>query len=173
MDVDKPTPQSTTGLDRASRALAAGAPRRALLTLLGAAAAGLLARARPSDAQAYRASCTRFVLAGGPDITDPIHVDDDLKVTVAGRKVKVDNDGVASILRPIWFAAERGDELRIVATDVLPPARKLGDVFLHCRDGGGGRWLIRAREKRYETEEEWRRWHRKTGGVFVDETFTV
>ena len=159
-----------------SRSLATGAPRRAALRLLaGGLAAAALGGTRPRPARAYPATCTRFVLSGGRGITDPIHADDDLRVTVAGRAVLDDCDGGANIHPSVWFEGRRGDTLRVVARDAQAPSRGLSDLWLHCRENNGGSpvWVVQGRAKTTASKAKWERWRRRSGGVFVDETHTL
>lgn len=85
-------------------------------------------------------TCTGFVLAGGPDATEPIHVDDDL-LLLNDAPIFVDEDGGTNVLAPIPFQAAAGDRLTVVARDTAACGRQIGALWLHCADGGEPRFL--------------------------------
>lgn len=86
-------------------------------------------------------TCTGFVLAGGPDATDPIHVDDDFLLLLNETPIFVDEDGGTNVLAPIAFQAAAGDRLTVVARDATACGRQLGALWLHCAAGGEPRFL--------------------------------
>jgi uncharacterized repeat protein (TIGR01451 family) len=56
-----------------------------------------------------------LVLSGGTSFNDAISVDDDLELQLNGTTFFNNNDGMASDLPPIFFVADRGDQLRVIA----------------------------------------------------------
>ena len=82
-------------------------------------------------------NCTEWILSGGEDPAAPIGVDDDLRVDLNGDTIFNDNSNAASIIPPIVFAAEVGDELRVVARDEQQPCRSLSALWLHCSPDSG------------------------------------
>ena len=103
-------------------------------------------------APAAPATCTHFVLSGGPTPDDPIHVDDDLTVSVNDAAVFVDRNGVPDVLAPVHFQAAPGDRLTVVARDAAACGRKIGALWLHCADGGEGRLLTEGRDRGCDPE---------------------
>ena len=85
--------------------------------------------------------CTQFVLSGGPSPGDPIHVDDDLTVSLNGEPIFVDRDGTLNVFAPLHFQAMPGDQLTVVARDAATCGRKIGALWLHCATGGEARFL--------------------------------
>lgn len=79
-----------------------------------------------------------WVLAGSTKPFGPngrIRVDDDISVFVNEQLVAIDNDGRAGEVGPFVFAAQAGDEVRVVATDVGAGWRELGELYLGLADG--------------------------------------
>lgn len=81
-------------------------------------------------------TCTAFILSGGPSPDETIGVDDDLTLYLNGTPIFINDDGFASELPPIYFSAQNGDELRVVATDVDPFCRGIDPLYLHCAATG-------------------------------------
>jgi hypothetical protein len=132
---------------------AAGLSRRRALGLLAAALAGAAGLTAPSRRAATQTAatppslptipfgCPYYVLSGGPRLTDPFEIDDDLTVTLNDTPLLADVDGVTNILDSIAFQAAPGDRLTITATDVQGPCRKVGAIWLHCALGDNTRRL--------------------------------
>src|SRR4051795_10142864 len=58
-----------------------------------------------STGTAQPATCTSWIISGGPDRTTPISVDDDLQLMVNGVNVLNDTNGAAGNITPVAFAA--------------------------------------------------------------------
>jgi hypothetical protein len=91
-----------------------------------------------------RATCTRWILSGGPERSSPIVVDDGLLVRVVGQAGDLigDADQWVSTLSPVAFAANVGDILEMQAFDANPACRSLSPLWLHCATTGKKRLLF-------------------------------
>ena len=96
---------------------------------------------QPPPAPASSATCTHYVLSGGPTPADPIHVDDDLSILLNDAPIFTDRDGQPNVLAPVHFQATSGDQLTVVARDAAACGRKIEALWLHCADGGEPRFL--------------------------------
>ncbi len=159
-------------------ALASGTSRRGVLGMLagfaGVGASGLVgmrdtgARKKRKKRKTKPAGCTVWVLAGEADSNGPdshIRVDDDLTVSVNGKVVAKNDDGLFSEVGPYIFTAKPGDQLRIVATDVGAGWHELDPLYLRCASGGAARKLSDGFPR---TES-----YPEPAGTFFDETFTI
>ncbi|MGH2618874.1 MAG: pentapeptide repeat-containing protein, partial [Thermomicrobiales bacterium] len=68
------------------------------------------------------------ILSGGPDPATTIFVDDEVEVFLNGNSIA---QGTFPQAGPFSFSARLGDELHVVATDILPICHGLGPLFLH------------------------------------------
>jgi hypothetical protein len=109
-------------------------------------------------------SCSSYVLAGGPSITDHIEVDDDLTVKLNGAPIFVDTDGNYTVANPISFTAKPGDQLEVIATNVVAGGWGLSPLYLFCEDCGTSQVLDPAGVA-FEYYHD--------SGVFYDRTFTI
>jgi hypothetical protein len=86
--------------------------------------------------------CTDAVLAGGPNPTDPVCVDDDLEVQLNGTTVFDDNSGVAECHPPISLGSvNNGDQVRVIAVDTFGVCHGLSPLHLHCPSTGASQTL--------------------------------
>lgn len=114
------------------RSLAVGRSRLRPGMLL-AVFASTLATGRPADAQ--------FKLAGSPDGTWPIIVDDALDVYVNGVLVHSDGDLTSGARDPFPIPATVGDTVRLVVRDTYGHCAQLTPVFLFDEATGQGTFL--------------------------------
>ena len=115
--------------------------------------------------------CPNAVLAGGPNATDPVCVDDDLEVRLNGSTVFVDDDEFATCNPPISLGSvDNGDQLRVIASDssIFGGNRFLSPLHLHCPSTGAQQTLDadgHPAECCFAPQPG--------GVVFYDQTFTV
>ena len=109
--------------------------------------------------------CRKWILSGGPDPTEEIVVDDDLKVLRNGQIVFEDADGDSGDHDPIHFSARKGAKLRIVAFDAQALCHELGPLYLHCEGKG--------RLRRKLTDGVPYTCPNEAVGEFFNKTFTV
>jgi hypothetical protein len=102
-----------------------------------------------------------FILSGGPSPADPIVVDDDLVVSIGGRKSFVDDDGCRSDESrprysrsyegtPLLLRISAGEKIQIMATDRGASDALLGELYLHGRDG----WKAKVTDKIVQASAE-------------------
>jgi hypothetical protein len=114
--------------------------RRAALSTTGhSLAAAMLAATGLIQARPVEARCRDWILSGGLNPTDEIHVDDDLTVKRNGKVIFRDDDQFASDISPINFSARKGDRIQVSAINAQPPCRSLSPIYLHCAAGGNPR----------------------------------
>jgi hypothetical protein len=87
-------------------------------------------------------ACTTWILSGGPNPTDPIGVDDNLLIWIAGGKVIVqDGDNMAKPVPAVPFEAQVGDGMWVHASDA-GGCRSLSPLWLHCAATGQKKQLF-------------------------------
>jgi hypothetical protein len=112
------------------------------------------------------ATCTEFILSGGPSPEETIGVDDDLTVYLNGSAIFVNDDQFASELPPNHFTGQNGDQLRIVATDTAF-CRSIDPLYLHCASTGAVQVLdANGLDEGCDAS-------RPVPQVFYDKTFTI
>jgi hypothetical protein len=111
------------------------------------------------------ATCTSWIISGGPNRTDQILVDDDLRITVNGAPVLNDPDGKASLLQPVPFTAQVGDSLAVTARDAVPSCRSLSPLWLHCATTGQKRQLFAGNSDGCAPG--------RTAGDFLNQVYTI
>jgi hypothetical protein len=109
--------------------------------------------------------CRSWILSGGPSVSTPIVVDDDLQVMLNGVVLGNDGNGQASTLTPLTFAAEVGDSLGIIARDAQASCRSLSPLWLHCATSGQKRQLFAGNNDGCAPG--------RTPGTFFSEVYTV
>jgi hypothetical protein len=72
-----------------------------------------------------------YTIAGGPSIFDSWRVDDDVTIYVNNTPIYRDTDRTQSTLPPLEFQAEKGDTIRIVATDENETEARIDALYLH------------------------------------------
>jgi hypothetical protein len=110
-------------------------------------------------------ACTSWILSGGPAVTAPIGVDDDLSITVNGNSILKDDNKMASNLPPVPFVAQPGDALAITAVDTNPACRGLSPLWLHCATTGQKKQLSAGNSDGCAPG--------RTAGQFFSQVFTV
>ena len=104
-------------------------------------------------------------LSGGTAPTEKISVDDDLELQLNGDSFFADQNGFAQDLDPIGFAAEFGDELRVIATNgIFGGPEHIDPLYLTC-DANDEQQVLDATGFDSPTGA--------VGEVFYDETFTI
>jgi hypothetical protein len=104
-------------------------------------------------------------LSGGTAPTEKISVDDDLELLLNGDSFFADQDGFAQDLDPIGFAAEFGDQLRVIATNgIFGGPEHIDPLYLTC-DANDEQQVLDATG--FDTADG------GIGEVFYDETFTI
>jgi hypothetical protein len=111
------------------------------------------------------ATCTSWVISGGPDRTTPISVDDDLQIMVNGVNVLNDTNGMAQNITPVAFTAPLGQSIGVVARDVNPACRSLSPLWLHCATSTQKRQLFAGNNDGCAPG--------RTAGTFVSEVYTI
>jgi hypothetical protein len=109
--------------------------------------------------------CNSWILSGGPSVSTPIVVDDDLQVMLNGLVIGDDGNGKASTLPPLTFAAQVGDSLGIIARDAQASCRSLSPLWLHCATTGQKRQLTPGNNDGCAPG--------RTPGTFFSEVYTV
>lgn len=181
----------TDTFDRLARRLAAAGSRRrfvglaaALVVAAGRAGAAAAQEATPAARPGVAAgttpiqalpemvgpfdglgACDRYLLAGGPFPTDPVHIDDDLGVFVNDAPVFEDDDDTVNVMAPIPFLANPGDTLTVVARDE-GVCRKIGALWLHCPSTGKTKFLFGGRDDGCDPA-------RPAPEVFFTQTWTI
>ena len=112
-----------------------------------------------------QADCNSWILSGGPSVSTPIVVDDDLQVMLNGLVIGDDSNGKASSLPPLSFVAQVGDTLGIIARDSQASCRSLSPLWLHCATTGKKRQLTPGNNDGCAPG--------RTPGTFFSEVFTV
>jgi hypothetical protein len=112
-----------------------------------------------------QAVCSSWILSGGPSVSTPIVVDDDLQVMLNGLVIGDDGDGKASTLPPLPFTAQVGDTLGIIARDAQASCRSLSPLWLHCATSGQKRQLTPGNNDGCAPG--------RTPGTFFSEVYTV
>src|SRR3954452_9943529 len=111
------------------------------------------------------ATCTSWIISGGPDRTTAISVDDDLQLMVNGVNVLNDTNGAAGNITPVAFPAQVGQSIGVVARDVNPACRSLSPLWLHCATSTQKRQLFAGNNDGCAPG--------RTAGTFVSEVYTI
>ncbi|MGH2617746.1 MAG: hypothetical protein ACRDJC_21165 [Thermomicrobiales bacterium] len=134
-----------SSFDALTRLIVAEISRRGVLTTpLAAFGVASMLGAENAAAKKKRKKKKRlrqWILSGGPDPTEEIEVDDDLKVLRNGQIVFEDDNGGDDSHDPIAFKARKGDRLKIVAFDAQANCHRLSPLYLHPESGGSPRKL--------------------------------
>jgi hypothetical protein len=115
-----------------------------------------------------------YLLSGGPDPHEPLNIDDDLELSVGGRKIFIDNDHVRTTEgrgrigctyagEPILLPFARKAKLRIQVIDTGATDAVVGDLYLHRWDGAKVQ-LVKAIHQRSAP---------KLPNVFFDKEFAI
>jgi hypothetical protein len=111
------------------------------------------------------ATCTSWIISGGPDRTTAISVDDDLQIMVNGVSVLNDTNGLAGTLPPVAFPGQVGQSIGVVARDVGVSCRGLSPLWLHCATSTQKRQLFAGNTDGCAPG--------RTAGTFVSEVYTI
>lgn len=109
-------------------------------------------------------ACASYVLAGGPSIIDHLEADDNLTVKLNGAQLFDNTGGGYTVTNPIAFTAKPGDQLEVIATNVIAGGWGVSPLYLFCV-GCGTAQVLDPVGVAFEY------WHPE--GVFYDRTFTI
>lgn len=76
-----------------------------------------------------------YTISGGESVFDYFSIDDDIRITVNGVEVFVDENRHKDTLPPVEFEASRGDVVRIIASDINSCDLVLDALVLHWGTG--------------------------------------